>query len=85
MIDEDDRAFVEGCDMFFLATADAEGQPQCSYKGGEPGFVRVLDEQTIAFPNLRRERHVPDRRQCRSSIRRSACCSSTSSGGSGCG
>ena len=37
--------------MFFLATADAEGRPQCSYKGGAPGFVRVLDEHTIAFPN----------------------------------
>jgi predicted pyridoxine 5'-phosphate oxidase superfamily flavin-nucleotide-binding protein len=37
--------------MFFLATADAEGRPQCSYKGGEPGFVHVLDERTIAFPN----------------------------------
>jgi uncharacterized protein len=49
-IDEDDRAFVEGCDMFFIATADADGQPQCSYKGGDPGFVRVLDERTIAFP-----------------------------------
>jgi predicted pyridoxine 5'-phosphate oxidase superfamily flavin-nucleotide-binding protein len=49
-IDADDRAFIEGCDMFFLATADAEGRPQCSYKGGEPGFVRVLDERTIAFP-----------------------------------
>jgi uncharacterized protein len=50
VIDDDDRAFVEGCDMFFIATADAEGQPQCSYKGGDPGFVRVLDERTIAFP-----------------------------------
>jgi len=49
-IDEDDRAFIEGCDMFFIATADADGQPQCSYKGGDPGFVRVLDERTIAFP-----------------------------------
>ena len=37
--------------MFFLATADAEGRPQCSYKGGDPGFVRVLDERTLAFPN----------------------------------
>ena len=36
--------------MFFIATADAEGRPQCSYKGGDPGFVRVLDERTIAFP-----------------------------------
>jgi predicted pyridoxine 5'-phosphate oxidase superfamily flavin-nucleotide-binding protein len=50
-IDESDRGFIEGCDMFFIATADADGKPQCSYKGGEPGFVRVLDERTIAFPN----------------------------------
>jgi predicted pyridoxine 5'-phosphate oxidase superfamily flavin-nucleotide-binding protein len=46
-----DRSFIERMDMFFLATADAEGWPQCSYKGGAPGFVRVLDEHTIAFPN----------------------------------
>src|SRR4051795_12308186 len=50
-IEPDDRAFIERMDMFFLATADAEGHPTCSYKGGEPGFVRVLDEHTIAFPN----------------------------------
>jgi predicted pyridoxine 5'-phosphate oxidase superfamily flavin-nucleotide-binding protein len=50
-IDDDDRAFIERCDMLFLATADAEGRPQCSYKGGEPGFVRVVDRHTIAFPN----------------------------------
>ena len=51
VIDADDRAFIEARDMFFLATADEEGRPQCSYKGGEPGFVRVLDEHTIAFPS----------------------------------
>lgn len=45
------KAFIEAADMFFLATADDNGQPNCSYKGGEPGFVRVLDEQTIAFPS----------------------------------
>ena len=50
-IDDADRAFIERMDMFFLATADPEGRPQCSYKGGEPGFVRVLDATTIAFPN----------------------------------
>jgi predicted pyridoxine 5'-phosphate oxidase superfamily flavin-nucleotide-binding protein len=49
-IDGDDRAFIESMDMFFIATADAQGRPTCSYKGGEPGFVRVLDEHTIAFP-----------------------------------
>jgi uncharacterized protein len=49
-VDDDDRAFIERMDMFFLATADADGHPTCSYKGGEPGFVRVLDEHTLAFP-----------------------------------
>jgi hypothetical protein len=51
VIDEQDRAFIERMDMFFLATADAHGQPQCSYKGGDPGFVRVVDHQSVAFPN----------------------------------
>jgi uncharacterized protein len=51
VIDEDDRRFIEGCDMVFVATADGEGRPNCSYKGGDPGFVRVLDEHTIAFPS----------------------------------
>ena len=51
MIGPDERAFIERLDMFFLATADEHGQPQCSYKGGEPGFVHVLDERTVAFPN----------------------------------
>jgi len=46
----DERAFLEGLDMFFLATADARGRPTCSYKGGDPGFVRALDEGTLAFP-----------------------------------
>ena len=50
-IDDDDRAFIEARDMFFLATADEDGFPTCSYKGGDPGFVRVLDERTIAFPS----------------------------------
>jgi predicted pyridoxine 5'-phosphate oxidase superfamily flavin-nucleotide-binding protein len=49
-IDADDRAFIEARDMFFIATTDEDGKPQCSYKGGEPGFVRVLDEHTLAFP-----------------------------------
>lgn len=44
------RDFIEARDMFFLATADATGQPQCSYKGGDPGFVRVVDRSTLAFP-----------------------------------
>ncbi len=50
-ISDGDRAFIEERDMFFLATADGQGRPTCSYKGGEPGFVRVLDPQTLAFPS----------------------------------
>ena len=50
VIDDRDRAFIESLDMFFLATADEQGRPNCSYKGGDPGFVRVLDERTLAFP-----------------------------------
>lgn len=47
----EDRDFIERRDMFFLATVDADGQPTCSYKGGDPGFVTVVDETTLAFPN----------------------------------
>ena len=50
-IEPEDKQFIERMDMFFLATADAEGRPQCSYKGGDPGFVRVVDEHTVVFPN----------------------------------
>ena len=48
---EEDRAFIESQRMFFLATTDADGFPDCSYKGGDPGFVRVLDERTLVFPS----------------------------------
>ncbi len=48
---DDDQAFVERSPMFFLATADADGWPDVSYKGGMPGFVRVVDPTTLAFPS----------------------------------
>ena len=35
---ESDKTIVEGAAYFFLATADAEGRPDCSFKGGMPGF-----------------------------------------------
>ena len=50
-LSDGDRAFIERMDMFFIATQGANGNLDCSYKGGEPGFVRVIDDQTIAFPN----------------------------------
>jgi len=49
--DRFDRDFIESRDMFFLASVDDRGQPTCSYKGGDPGFVTVLDATTLAFPN----------------------------------
>jgi predicted pyridoxine 5'-phosphate oxidase superfamily flavin-nucleotide-binding protein len=48
---DEDRAFIESRRLFFLATADSEGQPDCSYKGGEPGFVRVTGADELAFPS----------------------------------
>lgn len=45
-----DADFIGRMDMFFLATSDAEGNLDCSYKGGDPGFVRIVDEHTLAFP-----------------------------------
>jgi predicted pyridoxine 5'-phosphate oxidase superfamily flavin-nucleotide-binding protein len=48
---DSDRQFVESVPFFFLATADSEGRPDCSYKGGAPGFVRVLAPDLLAFPD----------------------------------
>ena len=48
---ESDRSFIQKCPMVFVATADSDGRPDCSYKGGLPGWVRVLDEKTLAIPD----------------------------------
>ena len=48
---EGNRAFIEGAGFFFLATADADGRPDCSFKGGVPGFVRVTGPNELAFPD----------------------------------
>jgi predicted pyridoxine 5'-phosphate oxidase superfamily flavin-nucleotide-binding protein len=48
---EDDKAFIEGAVYFFIATADAEARPDCSFKGGTPGFVRVTGSSELAFPD----------------------------------
>lgn len=47
----EDRAFIESRALFFLATADAQGRPDCSYKGGDPGFVRITADNELAFPS----------------------------------
>jgi hypothetical protein len=46
-----DRAFIEGATFFFLATADADGRPDCSFKGGVPGFIRVTGDAELVFPD----------------------------------
>jgi predicted pyridoxine 5'-phosphate oxidase superfamily flavin-nucleotide-binding protein len=48
---ESDKAFIESVMFFFVASADAEGRPDCSFKGGMPGFVRVTGQNEIAFPD----------------------------------
>jgi len=48
---DDDRTFLESAQYFFIATADAEGRPDCSFRGGPPGFVRVTGPSELAFPD----------------------------------
>jgi predicted pyridoxine 5'-phosphate oxidase superfamily flavin-nucleotide-binding protein len=48
---EADKAFIESQPFFFLATSDAEGQPDCSFKGGAPGFVKVLAPDLLVYPD----------------------------------
>jgi len=48
---DDAKTFIEAQDMFFLATVDHNGRPTVSYKGGAPGFARVVDNKTLVFPN----------------------------------
>src|SRR5450756_2232069 len=48
---DDDKAFIESATYFFLATADAQGRPDCSFKGGMPGFVRVTGASELVFPD----------------------------------
>ena len=46
-----DKDFIESCSFFFLATADSQGHPDCSHKGGPPGFVRVLAPDLLVYPD----------------------------------
>lgn len=48
---DEDRVFIESRPLFFLATADAQGAPDCSYKGGDPGFVHVVSDSELEFPS----------------------------------
>src|SRR5258708_38515997 len=46
-----DKAFVESCGFFFLATADGDAQPDCSFKGGAPGFVQIPAPDLLIYPD----------------------------------
>ena len=50
-IEDEDAAFIHGRDMFFLSTVNDAGQPTVSYKGGDPGFVKVVNPTTLVFPS----------------------------------
>jgi len=47
---EADRTLVTEAMFFFMATSDADGQPQCSYKGGPKGFVKITGPSELVFP-----------------------------------
>lgn len=49
--DDESKGFIEHMDMFFLSTVDHQGRPTVSYKGGDVGFVKVLDKKTLIFPS----------------------------------
>jgi predicted pyridoxine 5'-phosphate oxidase superfamily flavin-nucleotide-binding protein len=48
-ITPDLRAFIEAQTSVFLATANSQGQPYIQHRGGPPGFLKVLDDQTLGF------------------------------------
>ncbi len=48
---DDEKGFIESMDMFFLSTIDHQGRPTVSYKGGDPGFVKIVDSTTLVFPS----------------------------------
>jgi len=48
---DEDKAFIESVSFFFLATADADGHPDCSFKGGPPGFVSIAAPDLLVFPD----------------------------------
>ena len=50
-LNEMDKGFISGSEMFWLASVDDKGSPTVSYKGGAPGFVNIIDGRTLVFPN----------------------------------
>lgn len=51
-VTDDLREYIADLDMFYLATATADAQPYVQYRGGPPGFLKVLDDHTLAFADF---------------------------------
>ncbi len=51
-VTEDLAGFLAGLDMFYLGTANREGQPYIQYRGGPVGFLKVVDEHTLGFADF---------------------------------
>jgi predicted pyridoxine 5'-phosphate oxidase superfamily flavin-nucleotide-binding protein len=49
--DDDVIAFIQSAEMFFLSTIDHQGRPTVSFKGGDTGFVKIIDSTTLIFPS----------------------------------
>ena len=49
--DDDNKAFIEQLSSFFLSSIDHQGRPTVSHKGGDPGFVKIIDKNTLIFPS----------------------------------
>jgi len=52
----DETAFIAGLDGFYMASVSDTGWPYIQFRGGSPGFLRVVDDQTLGFADLRGNR-----------------------------
>lgn len=52
LVTPDLASFLADLDMFYLGTANAEGQPYIQYRGGPPGFLKVVDDHTLGFADF---------------------------------
>lgn len=55
-VTEELTKYLADLDMFYLGTANAEGQPYIQYRGGSPGFLKAIDERTLGFADFRGNR-----------------------------
>ncbi|NOS98238.1 MAG: pyridoxamine 5'-phosphate oxidase family protein [Methylotenera sp.] len=49
--DEDNKTFIESLSSFFLTTIDHQGRPTVSHKGGDAGYIKIIDKNTLIFPS----------------------------------